>query len=159
MRHLKAGRKLGVSSSHRRAMMRNMVTSILENGEIQCTLARAKEVRKPLEKMITFAKKGDLHSRRQVLRFVKSKEAMENLFDDLAGRYQDRNGGYCRIIKLGKRRLGDASEMAVVQLIGSESDSLSALKKRKKSKVKKEDSTVLSEVNQQISDEKASEAS
>lgn len=129
MRHLKAGRKLGVSSSHRRAMMRNMVTSILENGEVTCTLARAKEVRVPLEKMITFAKRGDLHARRQVLRFVKSKLAMENLFGEIAERYKERPGGYCRVIKLAKRRLGDASEMAIVQLVGSENDALSALKK------------------------------
>ena len=104
MRHLKAGRKLGVSSSHRRAMMRNMVTSILENGEVTCTLARAKEVRAPLEKMITFAKRGDLHARRQVLRFVKSKLAMENLFGEIAERYKERPGGYCRVIKLAKRQ-------------------------------------------------------
>ena len=128
MRHLKAGRRLGVTTSHRRAMMRNMVTSILEKGEIRCTLARAKEVRKPLEKMITLAKRGDLHARRQALSFVKSKEAMSQLFDELSERYSDRQGGYCRIIKLGQTRLGDNSEMAIVQLIGSENDQLSSLK-------------------------------
>jgi large subunit ribosomal protein L17 len=114
-------------------MMRNMVTSILENGEVTCTLARAKEVRVPLEKMITFAKRGDLHARRQVLRFVKSKLAMENLFGEIAERYKERPGGYCRVIKLAKRRLGDASEMAIVQLVGSENDALSALKKNQES--------------------------
>ena len=128
MRHLKAGRRLGVTTSQRRAMMRNMVTSILEKGEIRCTLARAKEVRKPLEKMITLAKRGDLHARRQALSFVKSKEAMSQLFDELSERYSDRQGGYCRIIKLGQTRLGDNSEMAIVQLIGSENDQLSSLK-------------------------------
>ena len=119
MRHLKAGNRLGVTTAHRLAMMRNMVTSIIENGQITCTLARAKEVRKPLEKMIGLGKRGTLHSRRQALRFVKSKEAMTQLFDELAERYKDRNGGYCRIIKLGKNRLGDNSEMAIIQLLGS----------------------------------------
>ena len=97
MRHLKAGNRLGVTTAHRLAMMRNMVTSIIENGQIICTLARAKEVRKPLDKMIGLGKRGTLHSRRQALRFVKSKEAMTQLFGDLAERYKDRNGGYCPV--------------------------------------------------------------
>lgn len=134
MRHLKAGNRLGVTTAHRRAMMRNMVTSILENGQVTCTLARAKEVRKPLEKMISWGKQGDLHARRQALRFVKSKEAMSQLFEDLAERYKDRQGGYCRIIKLGKNRLGDNSEMAIVQLLGSEADQLSSLKSKSSKK-------------------------
>ena len=136
MRHLKAGNRLGITTAHRRAMMRNMVTSILENGQITCTLARAKAVRKPLEKMISWGKKGDLHARRQALRFVKSKEAMSQLFEDLAERYKDREGGYSRIIKLGKKRLGDNSEMAIVQLIGSEADQLSSLKSKSSKKKK-----------------------
>ena len=86
MRHLKAGNRLGVTTAHRLAMMRNMVTSIIENGQITCTLSRAKEVRKPLEKMIGLGKRGTLHSRRQALRFVKSKESMVQLFGDLAER-------------------------------------------------------------------------
>ena len=152
MRHLKAGNRLGVTTAHRLAMMRNMVTSIIENGQITCTLARAKEVRKPLEKMIGLGKKGTLHSRRQALRFVKSKEAMAQLFGDLAERYKDRNGGYCRIIKLGKNRLGDNSEMAIIQLLGSEGDKLSELKTQKgaKKKQKKKENTVLKEVSEEI---------
>ena len=152
MRHLKAGNRLGVTTSHRLAMMRNMVTSIIENGQITCTLARAKEVRKPLEKMIGLGKRGTLHSRRQALRFVKSKEAMAQLFGDLAERYKDRDGGYCRIIKLGKNRLGDNSEMAIIQLLGSEGDKLSELKTQKsaKKKQKKKESTVLKEVSEEI---------
>ena len=152
MRHLKAGNRLGVTTAHRLAMMRNMVTSIIENGQITCTLARAKEVRKPLEKMIGLGKRGTLHTRRQALRFVKSKEAMSQLFGDLAVRYKDRDGGYCRIIKLGKKRLGDNSEMAIIQLIGSEGDKLSAFKKQKgaKKKQKKRGSTVLKEVSEEI---------
>jgi len=152
MRHLKAGNRLGVTTAHRLAMMRNMVTSIIENGQITCTLARAKEVRKPLEKMIGLGKRGTLHSRRQALRFVKSKEAMAQLFGDLAERYKDRNGGYCRIIKLGKNRLGDNSEMAIIQLLGSEGDKLSELKTQKgaKKKQKKKETTVLKEVSEEI---------
>ena len=152
MRHLKAGKRLGVTTAHRLAMMRNMVTSIIENGQITCTLARAKEVRKPLEKMIGLGERGTLHSRRQVLRFVKSKEAMVQLFGDLAERYKDRGGGYCRIIKLGKNRLGDNSEMAIIQLLGSEGDKLSELKTQKgaKKKQKKKESTVLKEVSEEI---------
>ena len=155
MRHLKAGNRLGVTTSHRRAMMRNMVTSILEHGQITCTLARAKEVRKPLEKMISWGKQGDLNARRQALRFVKSKEAMSQLFENLAERYKDRQGGYSRIIKLGKNRLGDNSEMAIVQLLGCDSDQLSALKSKsaKKKQPKKKDSTVLKEVSQEVQTE------
>ncbi|MDE0792083.1 MAG: 50S ribosomal protein L17, partial [SAR324 cluster bacterium] len=157
MRHLKAGNRLGVTTSHRRAMMRNMVTSILEHGQITCTLARAKEVRKPLEKMISWGKQGDLNARRQALRFVKSKEAMSQLFENLAERYKDRQGGYSRIIKLGKNRLGDNSEMAIVQLLGCDSDQLSALKSKstKKKQLKKKDSTVMKEVSQEVQTEAA----
>ena len=153
MRHLKAGNRLGKTTSHRRAMMRNMVTSILENGQITCTLARAKEVRKPLEKMISWGKRGDLHARRLALRFVKSKKAMSNLFEELPERYRDRHGGYSRIIKLGKRRLGDNSEMAIVQLLGCELDTLSSLKKSKSSKkikLNKKDSSILKEVSKEV---------
>ena len=152
MRHLKAGNRLGVTTAHRLAMMRNMVTSIIEKGQITCTLARAKEVRTPLEKMIGLGKRGTLHSRRQALRFVKSKEAMVQLFGNLAERYKDRNGGYCRIIKLGKNRLGDNSEMAIIQLLESEGDKLSELKTQKgaKKKQKKKESTVLKEVSEEI---------
>jgi len=158
MRHLKAGNRLGVTTAHRRAMMRNMVTSILEYGQITCTLARAKEVRKPLEKMIGWGKEGSLHARRQALSFVKSKEAMTQLFEELAERYKDRQGGYCRIIKLGKNRLGDNSEMAIVQLLGSETDRLSELKSQsgKKKKAKKKESPVLKEVSEEIRTENSS---
>ena len=158
MRHLKAGNRLGVTTAHRRAMMRNMVTSILEYGQITCTLARAKEVRKPLEKMIGWGKQGSLHARRQALSFVKSKEAMTQLFEELAERYKDRQGGYCRIIKLGKNRLGDNSEMAIVQLIGSKTDRLSELKSQsgKKKKTKKKESPVLKEVSEEMLTENSS---
>lgn len=141
MRHLKAGRRLGVDTAHRRAMMRGMVTSLLENQQITCTVARAKELRKPLDKMITLAKRGDLHSRRQVLQFVKTKKAMKNLYDDFVERYKDRDGGFSRIIKLHHRRKGDGAEMAIVQLIDSPKDVLSNLKNKKKAMTTQEEET------------------
>ncbi|MBF0236210.1 MAG: 50S ribosomal protein L17 [SAR324 cluster bacterium] len=151
MRHLKSGRRLGVDTAHRRAMLRNMVTSLLENQQITCTLARAKELRGPLDKMITLGKRGDLHARRQALTFVKSKKSMEMLFGELAERYKDRSGGYSRIIRLAKRRLGDGAEMVIIQLIDSPQDVLSSLKKPKRSHSTKQSQTVLQEVSQEIS--------
>ncbi|MBI3994030.1 MAG: 50S ribosomal protein L17 [Candidatus Lambdaproteobacteria bacterium] len=116
MRHLKSGRALGVKPAHRRAMLRNLVTSVLEHQKITTTLARAKELRGPLDKMITLGKQGDLAARRRALRYVKSKDAMKNLFGDFAERYADRHGGYSRIIALGERR-GDGALMALVVLV------------------------------------------
>ena len=121
MRHMKAGRALGVRPAHRHSMMRNLVTSLLEHGQLQTTLAKAKEMRTPLDRMITLAKRGDLHARRQALSFVKTKTAMANLFGDLATRYASRKGGYSRILPMGPRR-GDAAQLALVMLVGSEKD-------------------------------------
>ncbi len=109
-------RKLGRASDHRKAMLRAMVTYLLESGKIQTTVTRAKEVRAMTEKMITIAKKGDLHSRRQVLAYVTKEDVVKKLFDEIAPRYADRDGGYTRIYKIGPRR-GDAAEMAVIQLV------------------------------------------
>ena len=117
MRHLKAGKRLGVTTSHRKAVMRNLVTSLLENGEIKTTITRAKEMRKYLDKMIGFGKEGTLHSRRQALAFIKSGEAVEKLFGEYGQLYQDRMGGYTRIYRLGNR-LGDNAQMAIIQLVG-----------------------------------------
>ena len=128
MRHLKSGRALGVKPAHRRAMMRNMVTSLLEHGRIRTTVTRAKELRKPLDQMITLGKEGDLAARRGALTFVKSKAAMANLFGELAERYKDRAGGYSRILRLGPRR-GDGAELALVILVGSENDPFAEEKK------------------------------
>lgn len=153
MRHLKAGRRLGVTTSHRRAMMRNLVTSLVEHEQITCTLARAKELRKPLDKMITLGKRGNLHARRQALKFVKSKKAMAALFGELAERYKDRNGGYSRIIRLGTRRLGDGAEMAVIQLIDGPNDVLSGAKKKPFQKKARPSTEILEEVSQEISTE------
>jgi large subunit ribosomal protein L17 len=121
MRHLKSGRALSIKPAHRHALMRNLVTSILEHGRVQTTLAKAKEVRRPLDRMITLAKRGDLHARRQALSFVKTKAAMANLFGDLATRFADRKGGYSRILPMGPRR-GDAAQLALLMLVGGDKD-------------------------------------
>ncbi|SHH84370.1 LSU ribosomal protein L17P [Clostridium collagenovorans DSM 3089] len=109
-------RKLGRPTDQRRAMLRNLVTSFLKHGKIETTETRAKETRKLAEKMITLAKKGDLHSRRQVLSFVTEEEVVKNLFENIAPKYAERNGGYTRIYKVGPRR-GDAAEVVILELV------------------------------------------
>ncbi|MDE5853868.1 MAG: 50S ribosomal protein L17 [Ruminococcus sp.] len=108
-------RKLGRTSDHRKAMLRGMVTFLLENGTIETTVTRAKEVRAVAEKMITIGKNNDLHSKRQVMAYVTKESVAKKLFDEIAPKYADRNGGYTQIIKIGPRR-GDAAEMAVIKL-------------------------------------------
>ena len=109
-------RKLGRSTDHRMAMLRAMVTYLLENGKIEITVTRAKEVRAMAEKMITTAKNDDLHSKRQVYSFVTKETVAKKVFDEIAPKYKETNGGYTRIIKIGPRR-GDAAEMAIIELI------------------------------------------
>ena len=116
MRHGKKIAKLGCNPSHRKAMMANMVTSLLSEEKITTTHTRAKELRRSAEHMITFAKRGDLHARRQVLRFVADKQVVAKLFDELGPRYKGRNGGYTRIVKLGPRR-GDGTFMSIIELV------------------------------------------
>lgn len=121
MRHKKFGRALGRSSAHRSAMFRNMVTSLFEHERIVTTAEKAKEVRPIAEKMITLAKRGDLHARRQALDFIRSKKIVAKLFDEISGQFKDRNGGYTRIIQTGIRQ-GDAASMAIIELVGFEED-------------------------------------
>ncbi len=121
MRHRKSGNRLGRTSSHREAMLRNMVTSLLEHERIVTTTPKAKEVRRIADKMITLAKRGDLHARRQALAVVRSKEVVAKLFDKLRDEYMDRNGGYTRIIHTGSR-LGDAAPMAIIELVNYSED-------------------------------------
>lgn len=109
-------RKLGRTSDHRKAMLRAMVTFLLENGKIETTVTRAKEVRAMAEKMITIGKAGDLHSKRQVFSYVTKEDVAKKLFDEIAPKYADRNGGYTKIVKIGPRR-GDAAEMAIIELV------------------------------------------
>ena len=109
-------RKLGRTSDQRKAMLRAMVTYLLENGKIETTVTRAKDVAAMTEKMITLGKAGDLHSKRQVLSYVTKEDVAKKLFDNIAPSYEGRNGGYTKIIKIGPRR-GDAAEMAIIQLV------------------------------------------
>ncbi|MCD7741582.1 MAG: 50S ribosomal protein L17 [Ruminococcus sp.] len=109
-------RKLGRASDHRKAMLRNLVTSLLENGKIETTVTRAKEVSAMTDKMITLGKAGDLHSKRQVLSYVTKESVAKKLFDDIAPSYEGRQGGYTQIYKIGPRR-GDAAEMAIIKLV------------------------------------------
>lgn len=109
-------RKLGRASDHRKAMLRNMVTSLLENGKMNTTVTRAKEVRAMTEKMITLAKVDSLHNKRQAMAYITKEDVVKKLFDEIAPKYKDVNGGYCRIIKTEARR-GDAAEMCILELV------------------------------------------
>lgn len=119
MRHRKAGRKLGRTASHRKAMLRNMVTSLFEHERIVTTVPKAKEARRVADKMITLAKRGDLHARRQAYAYIQSKDVVAKLFDEIHEQYADRQGGYTRIIRTGIRQ-GDAAQMAILELVGYE---------------------------------------
>jgi len=109
-------RKLGRPTDHRMAMLRAMVTFLLENGKIETTVTRAKEVRSITEKMITIGKKNTLHAKRQALSFITKEDVVKKLFDEIAPKYSERNGGYTRIMRTGPRR-GDAAEMAIIELL------------------------------------------
>lgn len=109
-------RKLGRPTDQRRAMLRNLVTSFLKNGKIETTATRAKEAKNLAEKMITLGKRGDLHARRQVLAFVTEEEVVKDLFENIAPKYAERNGGYTRMYKVGPRR-GDGAEMVILELV------------------------------------------
>ena len=116
MRHRKSGRKLSRTSSHRKALMRNMVTSLLDHERIETTDAKAKELRGLADRMITLGKRGDLHARRQALSVIRSKAVTAKLFDELAERFRGRPGGYTRVIKLGNR-VGDAAPVSIIELV------------------------------------------
>ena len=109
-------RKLGRPTAHRKAMLRNQVTSLLRSGRIETTVTRAKETQRMAEKMITLGKRGDLHARRQVLAYVFDEDVTTSLFSEIAPKYAERNGGYTRVLKLGPRR-GDGAEMAIIELV------------------------------------------
>ncbi len=109
-------RKLGRTSDQRKAMLRAMVTFLLENGKIETTVTRAKEVSAMADKMITLAKTGDLHAKRQIFAYVTKETVAKKLVDEIAPKYAERNGGYTKVVKIGPRR-GDAAEMAIIQLV------------------------------------------
>jgi large subunit ribosomal protein L17 len=135
MRHLVEGRKLNRTASHRQAMLSNMAVSILDKERITTTLAKAKEVRRVVERLITYGKKGNLHAIRLAERKIKDKNILKKLFDDIAPGYKEREGGYTRIIKLGERK-GDNAPMSIIELTGRGNPD-AVRKKKKKSKAKK----------------------
>jgi large subunit ribosomal protein L17 len=119
MRHLKSGRKLNRTSSHRWALMRNLITALLREEKIRTTDPKAKELRRWAERVITLGKQGSLHARRQALGIVQDKSVVRKLFDTIAPRFKDRAGGYTRIIKIGWRH-GDAAPVSLIELVGAD---------------------------------------
>jgi len=116
MRHKRKGRKLGRTSAHRKAMLANMAVALFQHEKIKTTEPKSKELRRTAEKLITLAKRGDLHARRLAAKTIRDKVILKKLFDEIGPRYVDRNGGYTRIIKLGMR-FGDGAHMAVIELV------------------------------------------
>jgi large subunit ribosomal protein L17 len=136
MRHRNAGFKLGRNTSHRAALLRNLTTSVLLEDRVETTVAKAKAVRPHVEKMITLGKRGDLHARRQALAFLRTDHAVTRLFDTVAPRYGDRNGGYLRIVRTGFQ-VGDGAEKAFIELLGAEKQLEVKRKKREDIRAKK----------------------
>jgi large subunit ribosomal protein L17 len=129
MRHLKAGRKLGRSSSHRDSLYRNLVAALLSHDRIKTTDEKAKEIRRFADRMVTLGKTGTLAARRRAVAYVRDQKAVQRLFSDIAERFKDRPGGYTRIVKLGTRA-GDAASMSIIELTGT-SESVEPAKKRR----------------------------
>lgn len=121
MRHRKGGFKLGRNTSHRRALLRNLVTSIIIHDRVHTTVTKAKAARPLVEKMITLGKNGSVHARRQALAYLMTPDSVDRLFATVAPRYAERNGGYSRIVRTGPRK-GDAGEMAFIELLGAEAE-------------------------------------
>ena len=119
MRHLKSGRQLSRNSSHRWALMRNLITALLREEKIKTTDPKAKELRRWVDRVITLGKRGDLHARRQAAAIIFDKTVVKKLFDTIGPRFKDRPGGFTRIVKLGIRH-GDAAQMALIELVGTE---------------------------------------
>ncbi|MBU2591670.1 MAG: 50S ribosomal protein L17 [Nitrospinota bacterium] len=134
MRHLKDGVKLGRTATHRKAMFRNMVTSLLKYERIETTLAKSKELRRIADRMITLGKEGTLSARRRAASYIQEPKVLQKLFDSMSSRYTDRNGGYTRTYKAGLRR-GDASKMAIIELVDRD---LGAAPKKRVKKAKEE---------------------
>jgi len=134
MRHRIKGRKLNRTVSHRKALLRNLANQLIEHKEIKTTTEKAKETRSTVERLITYAKKGDMHHRRLAFGYLRNKTTIKMLFDEIAPAYSDRPGGYTRVLKLG-RRLGDAANMSILQLVGFEK--ISEVSKSKSDKKKK----------------------
>lgn len=147
MRHRKAGNKLGRNPSHRRALLRNLVTSVVVEDRVETTVAKAKAVRPLVEKMITLGKRGDVHARRQAAAFLMTPDSVSRLFTTVAPRYGDRSGGYLRIVRTGFRK-GDGGEKAMIELLGAENEINEKQQKRNELKAKKRE-----EMQKQLSEQ------
>lgn len=161
MRHNVKGRKLNRTAAHRKMMYRNMITSLFKHERITTTVPKAKEVRIVAEKMITFAKKGDLHSRRQAARKVMEPGILQKLFEEIGPRYADRQGGYTRIMRLGPRK-GDNAELAILELVDNtvrpkslDSKKRSNARRILKAEEKAEAAAALTEVEEEVTEETA----
>lgn len=152
MRHRNAGYKLGRNTSHRRAVLRNLVTSVILTDRIETTITKCKATRPLIEKMITLGKRGTVHARRQAAAYLMTPESVDRLFATVAPRYGDRNGGYLRIVRTGARK-GDAAEMAFIELLGAEQELNEKAKKRADARAKKRE-----ELAKQMEEQKAGEA-
>ncbi len=153
MRHRKGGFKLGRNTSHRRALLRNLVTSVILNDRIQTTITKCKASRPLVEKMVTLGKNGSVHARRQALAYLMTPEAVDRLFKTVAPRYAERNGGYTRIVRLGQRQ-GDAAEVAFIELLGAEQELSEKAQKRAEAKQKRRE-----EMQRQMEEQSAAEGS
>jgi large subunit ribosomal protein L17 len=163
MRHRKVSRNLSRNASHRKAMLRNMVTSLFKFERLETTDEKAKELRRVAEKMITLSKRGDLHARRRALGFIKDKAVAHKLFEELKDRYLQRQGGYVRIAKKGTRK-GDGASISVIQILPGEEEKKSEKKKEKtalkaSTKEAKEKREVKSKGKKGVAETKSGEAS
>lgn len=158
MRHRNAGFKLGRNTSHRNALLRNLVTSVIVEDRVETTVAKAKAVRPHVEKMITLGKKGDVHARRQALSFLRTDDAVKRLFDTVAPRYGDRQGGYLRIVRTGFQK-GDGAEKAFIELLGAEQQLDEKRQKRAEVRAEKRKKLeeALEEQNKRAEEEKGGE--
>jgi len=153
MRHRKGGFKLGRNTSHRRALLRNLVTSIILNDKVHTTVTKAKATRPIVEKMITLGKNGSVHCRRQALAYLMTPESVDRLFAVVAPRYGARPGGYSRIVRTGVRK-GDASEMAFIELLGAEHELTEKAAKREETRAKRRE-----ELQKQLEEQQPGEGS
>ncbi len=152
MRHRNGGFKLGRNTSHRRAMLRNLVTSIIEHDRVETTITKCKATRPIVEKMITLGKRGDVHARRQALAYLMTDASVTRLFSVVAPRYSSRPGGYLRIVRTYTRK-GDAAEMAVIELLGAETELNEKAIKRAEARTKKRE-----ELEKQLAEQNPGEA-
>ncbi|MBF6569817.1 MAG: 50S ribosomal protein L17 [Candidatus Binataceae bacterium] len=137
MRHLNQGRKLSRTSAHRKALFRNLVLSLIRHGRLKTTDAKAKELRRFADRMITLGKRGDLSARRRAFDFIRSRDAVKKLFDEIAPRFKDRAGGYTRVIKFGVR-IGDAAPLSVIEFTANEAEEKGKKPRRKKTMARTE---------------------